>query len=109
MSPAKGLTVTTMTVTLKPKTEITVPKSIRRKAGLKSGDKLEFQVSGRSITIVPKLSPDEVEDEREIHDPKVRATIRKGYAEFLDGKSRPIGELLATRAPRTTSRTRRKV
>ena len=60
-----------MTVTLKPKTEIIVPKSIRRKAGLKSGDRLEFHVSGRSITIVPKLSLDELEDEREILDPKI--------------------------------------
>jgi len=43
-----------MTVTLKPKTEITVPKSIRRKAGIKPGDQVEFSVSGRVITIIPK-------------------------------------------------------
>lgn len=46
-----------MTVTLKPKTEITVPKSIREKAGIKPGDKFEFKVSGRVITIVPKVRP----------------------------------------------------
>ncbi len=46
-----------MTVTLKPKTEITVPKSIRQKAGIKPGDKFEFKVSGRVITIVPKVQP----------------------------------------------------
>jgi AbrB family looped-hinge helix DNA binding protein len=40
--------------TLKPKTEITVPKSIRRKAGIKAGDQFEFSVSGRVITILPK-------------------------------------------------------
>jgi AbrB family looped-hinge helix DNA binding protein len=34
-----------MTVTLKPKTEITVPKSIRRKAGIKPGDQVEFNMS----------------------------------------------------------------
>jgi hypothetical protein len=34
--------------------------------------------AGRSITIVPKLSPDELQDERDISDPKTRATIRKG-------------------------------
>jgi|ERR1700733_8786555 AbrB family looped-hinge helix DNA binding protein len=44
-----------MTFTLKPKTEITVPRSIRRKAGYRAGDQLEFKVSGRTITIVPKL------------------------------------------------------
>lgn len=58
--------------------------------------------------IVAKLSPDELEDEREIHDPKIRATIRKGYEEFLDGKSRPIGDLFAARATRTPSRGRPK-
>jgi AbrB family looped-hinge helix DNA binding protein len=97
-----------LTVTLKPKTEITVPKSIRRKAGFKPGDRVEFQVSGRSITIVPKLSPEELQDERDISDPKIRATIRKGYEEFWDGKSRPVVELFAARVARTTSRGRQK-
>jgi AbrB family looped-hinge helix DNA binding protein len=83
-----------MAVTLKPNTEITVPKSIRRKAGFKPGDRVEFRVSGRSITIVPKLSPDELEDEREINDPKVRAIIKEGWQEFLTGKSRPARALL---------------
>jgi AbrB family looped-hinge helix DNA binding protein len=46
-----------MTVTLKPKSEITVPKSIRQKAGIKPGDKFEFKVSGRVITIIPKVQP----------------------------------------------------
>jgi AbrB family looped-hinge helix DNA binding protein len=89
-----------MAVTLKPKTEITVPKSIRRKAGIKPGDQFEFSVSGRVINIVPKLTPDEIQDEREIRDPKVRAAIKKSYQEFLAGKSRPIQELFAERAKR---------
>src|SRR5437016_4251359 len=46
-----------MTVTLKLKTEITVPKSIRERAGIKPGEQLEFKVSGRVITIVPKVQP----------------------------------------------------
>ena len=87
-----------MTVTLKPKSEITVPKSIRRKAGFKPGDRVEFQVSDRSITIVPKLTPDEIQDERDIPDPKIKAAIRQSYEEFLAGKSRPIEELFAERA-----------
>jgi AbrB family looped-hinge helix DNA binding protein len=78
-----------MSVTLKPKNEITIPKSIRRKAGIKHGDQFDFSVSGRIISIIPKLSPDELQDEREIRDPKVRATIRKSFQEFLDGKTRP--------------------
>jgi AbrB family looped-hinge helix DNA binding protein len=91
-----------MTVTLKPKTGITVPKSIRRKAGIKPGDQFEFSVSGRVMTIAPKLSPDEFEDEREIRDPKVRAIIRQSHQDFVAGKSRPIEELFAERAAKGT-------
>jgi AbrB family looped-hinge helix DNA binding protein len=79
-----------MTVTLKPKTEITVPKSIRRKAGIKPGDRFEFKVSGRVINIIPKLSPDELQDNWEIRDPKVRAAIQRGYHEFVAGETRSI-------------------
>jgi len=84
-----------MAVTLKPKTEITVPKSIRRKAGIKPGDQYEFSVSGRVINIIPKLSPDELHDQFEIQDPKVRAHIQKSNAEYLTGRSRPATQFLA--------------
>jgi AbrB family looped-hinge helix DNA binding protein len=96
-----------MTVILKPKTEITVPKSIRRKAGIKPGDRFEFKVSGRVIQIVPKLSADEIEDARELADPKIRAIIKEGYQDFLAGKSRPVEELFAERAFRTNKRRKR--
>jgi len=78
-----------MTVTVKTKTELAVPKSIRRKAGYRPGDQVEFKVSGRTIMIVPKLTPDEVEDEREVRDPKIRAMIRQSNRDFLAGKTRP--------------------
>jgi len=96
-----------MTVTLKHETEITVPGSIRRKAGLKPGDKVEFKVSDRTIMIVPKLTPDEIQDEREIRDPKIRAAIRKSNQQFLAGKSRPVRDLFAERATRTKRRRRK--
>jgi bifunctional DNA-binding transcriptional regulator/antitoxin component of YhaV-PrlF toxin-antitoxin module len=85
-----------------------VPKSIRRKAGFKPGDRVEFRVSRRVINIIPKLSPDELQDEKEIRDPKIRAAIRQGYQEFLAGKTRPIGEFFADRAARGPKRTRRR-
>jgi AbrB family looped-hinge helix DNA binding protein len=78
-----------MTVTVKTKAELTVPKSIRRRAGYQPGDQVEFKVSGRTITIVPKLTPDEIEDEREVRDPKIRAMIRQSKQDFLAGKTRP--------------------
>ena len=90
-----------MTVTLKPKTEITVPKSIRRQAGVKPGDRVEFSVSGGVINIRPKVSPDEARDESEIRDPKVGAAIQASHAEFVAGKSCPAKEFLASRAART--------
>jgi len=91
-----------------PKPEITVPKSIRRKAGFKPGERVEFRVSDRTIMIVPKLTPDEIQDEREIRDPKIRKAIQKSYQEFLAGKSRPIEQLFAERAARAPGRSRRK-
>jgi AbrB family looped-hinge helix DNA binding protein len=44
-----------MTVTVKPKTRLVVPSSVRRQAGIKAGDRLEFKVSGGVIAILPKL------------------------------------------------------
>jgi len=102
MYPAFGEGLITVTVRLKPKTEIIVPRSIRRKAGIKAGDRVEFSVSGRVISIIPKLSPDELQDEREIRDPKIRAAIRQGYKEFLAGKTRPIEEFFAARSSKRT-------
>ncbi len=44
-----------MTVTVQKKIDLVVPRSVRRKAGIKSGDQLEFKVSGGIINIIPKL------------------------------------------------------
>lgn len=46
-----------MTVAVKNdnKTPLVVPPTVRRKAGFKSGEELEFRASGGVITIVPKL------------------------------------------------------
>jgi bifunctional DNA-binding transcriptional regulator/antitoxin component of YhaV-PrlF toxin-antitoxin module len=46
-----------MTVTVKnrTKTPLVVPPSVRRKAGHRNGEDLEFRVSGAVITILPKL------------------------------------------------------
>ena len=77
------------------------PTAIRRKAGFKSGQALEFIASGGVVTIVPKLSPDELQDRSEAGDPKIRSAIREGHEEFLAGKTRPIQAFLAQRAARS--------
>jgi len=44
-----------MTITVKNKTPLVVPPAVRRQAGLKSGQEIEFKVSGGVISIRPKL------------------------------------------------------
>jgi bifunctional DNA-binding transcriptional regulator/antitoxin component of YhaV-PrlF toxin-antitoxin module len=44
-----------MTVVITSKDELIVPRSVRRRAGIKTGDRVEFKVSGGVINIVPKL------------------------------------------------------
>jgi len=44
-----------MGVVVSTKSDLVVPRSVRRRAGLKSGQKVEFKVSGGVISIVPKL------------------------------------------------------
>ena len=44
-----------MTVTVKSKTQITVPPQVQRRAGIKTGDRVEFKVSGGIINIIRKL------------------------------------------------------
>ncbi|MGA3095492.1 MAG: hypothetical protein ABSF25_03470 [Bryobacteraceae bacterium] len=87
-----------MTLVVKNKEPLVVPAAARRIAGFKGGQELEVKASGGVITIVPKLSPDELQDEREIRDPKIRAAIRKGHEEFLAGRTRPIENFFAARA-----------
>ena len=49
-----GYTETEVVVKNNNKALLVVPASVRRKAGFKSGQELEFKASGGVITIVPK-------------------------------------------------------
>jgi AbrB family looped-hinge helix DNA binding protein len=44
-----------MTITVKDANDVIVPASVRRKAGIRAGDRLEFRVSGGVINIIPEL------------------------------------------------------
>jgi bifunctional DNA-binding transcriptional regulator/antitoxin component of YhaV-PrlF toxin-antitoxin module len=68
-----------MTVTVKNKAPLVVPFAVRRQAGLKSGDKLEFKVSGAVITILPK--PPAADDE---YTPAQRRIIDRDIAKGLE-------------------------
>ena len=71
-----------MTVVVTSNNELVVPKSVRRKAGIRTGDKVRFTVSGRVISIVP--SDDD-------HTPAERRAVNRGIAasekEYKAGKA----------------------
>jgi bifunctional DNA-binding transcriptional regulator/antitoxin component of YhaV-PrlF toxin-antitoxin module len=68
-----------MTITVKNKTPLVVPPAIRRRAGFKSGQEIEFKVSGRMINIIPKLPP--ADDQ---YTPEQRRVIDAQLAQALD-------------------------
>jgi len=68
-----------MTVIVKNKTPLIVPPVVRRQAGFKRGDKLEFKVSGGVVTILPK--PPAADDE---YTPAERRVIDRGIAKGLE-------------------------
>jgi bifunctional DNA-binding transcriptional regulator/antitoxin component of YhaV-PrlF toxin-antitoxin module len=44
-----------MTVTVKSKDELVVPRAVQRRAGIKAGQRVRFKVSGGIISIIPDL------------------------------------------------------
>ena len=68
-----------MTVTVQHKTPLVVPPAVRKRAGLKIGDQIEFRVSGGVITILPKLPT--AHDE---YTPAQRRVIDRGIAKGLE-------------------------
>jgi AbrB family looped-hinge helix DNA binding protein len=74
-----------MTVTVKQKNEIVVPRSVRRKAGFKAGDRLEFRASGGVITILPEL-PTADDDYTPEQRKAVDARLRESEDDFKKGR-----------------------
>ena len=74
-----------MTVTLKNKTPLVVPDRVRRKAGFKTGDRVEFKVSPGAVTILPK-PPVSKDDTLTSAEAKI---VRRGEAQLKRGKSKP--------------------
>jgi bifunctional DNA-binding transcriptional regulator/antitoxin component of YhaV-PrlF toxin-antitoxin module len=73
-----------MTVTVKNKTPLVAPPSVRRQAGLKSGQKIEFKVCGGVISIHPK--PPAAADEYTVEQRRiVNAQLAEGLAEIDAG------------------------
>ena len=103
-----------MTVVVNNKTGLVVPPSVRRRAGIKNGDQVEFRVSGGVINIIPK--PPSAENEympaqRRIVDralAKGLEDIRRGrlqgpfssHEEFTASLHQEVGKLDARKAKR---------
>ena len=68
-----------MTIVVKPKTELVVPSALRREAGIKTGDRLEFKVSPRTIVITAISQPTYKPTKAEL------TAIRKGEAAIARG------------------------
>ena len=72
-----------MTVTVKNNTtDLVVPKSVRRRAGIKPGDRLEFKVSGGIINIIPKLPTADDEytpEQRRVIDARLQEAAKGPY------------------------------
>lgn len=77
-----------MTVVLKSNTDLIVPRSVRRQAGIKTGDQLEFKVSQGTITIKAVEPPNYKATKTEL------AAIRKGEAEIARGEYVTLADLL---------------
>jgi bifunctional DNA-binding transcriptional regulator/antitoxin component of YhaV-PrlF toxin-antitoxin module len=100
-----------MTVLVKNKTGLIVPETIRRQAGFRTGDMLEFKVSGGVVTIVPKLPS--ADDE---YTPQQRRIVNAQLAEGLEDirkgrvsqKFDTVDELLASLKAGPKARPRQK-
>ncbi len=77
-----------MTLTVKGKTGLVVAPSVQRRAGIRSGDRPEFKVSSRTITIVP-VKPSGYEPTK-----AELAAIRKGQAAIVRGNSVGLTDFL---------------
>ena len=85
-----------MTTVVKKKTPLVVPPSIRRQAGIKTGDRVEFKVSGDVITIVPELPNADDEytpEQRRIIDAQLAETRKGPYYGPFESASEMIAHM----------------
>ena len=77
-----------MTVIVKNKTGLVIPPSVQRRAGIRTGDRLEFKVSARSITITTVDATVYKPTKSEL------AAIRNGEAALARGQHVSLTEFL---------------
>lgn len=77
-----------MTITLQAEKELVVPASVRRQAGIKSGDRVKFDVSAGMVIISPASRPTYKATKAEL------GAIRKGEAAIAQGEHVSLTEFL---------------
>src|ERR1039457_5341123 len=82
------LSIFPMTVIVKSKTGLVVPPSVQRKAGIRSGDRLEFSVYSDTITIAPARPATYKPTKSEL------AAIRKGESAIARGECVSLSDFL---------------
>ena len=80
-----------MTVTIKNKTPLVVPNRVRREAGFKSGDQVEFRVSRGVVTIHPK--PPATHDRDDTLTPAEARKVRHALKQVREGKTIPWSQV----------------
>ena len=80
-----------MTVTVRNKTPLTVPDQVRRRAGFKPGDKVEFKVSGGMVTILAK--PLLSRDPDDTLTPAEARKVRHALKQVREGKTVPWSQV----------------
>jgi bifunctional DNA-binding transcriptional regulator/antitoxin component of YhaV-PrlF toxin-antitoxin module len=77
-----------MTTIIKSQNKLVVPSSLQRKAGIKSGDRVVFAVSPRTITITAEPARTYKPTKAEL------AAIRKGEVAIARGESVSLSEFI---------------
>lgn len=89
--------MSSLTITVRSKVGLLVPPSVRRQAGIKAGDRIEFKASRGMITIVSK--PSSADDE---YSQSQRRMVDREIAKGLEDikKARVHGPFTASEATR---------
>jgi bifunctional DNA-binding transcriptional regulator/antitoxin component of YhaV-PrlF toxin-antitoxin module len=80
-----------MTVTVKNKTPLVVPNRVRREAGFKTGDKVQFKVTRGTVTILHK--PPVAQTAEDTLTPAEAKKLRHALKQVRVGKTKPWSQV----------------
>jgi bifunctional DNA-binding transcriptional regulator/antitoxin component of YhaV-PrlF toxin-antitoxin module len=80
-----------MTVTVKDKTPPVVPNRVRREAGFKTGDKVQFKVARGTVTIPQKPPTIQTPDDKLT--PAEAKKLRHALKQVREGKTKPWSQV----------------